>query len=117
MMPNIDPRALKTMMSRMGIKSTEIPAIRVVIEGQDHDIIIEEPQVTSIEAQGAVSFQISGKVSERPKAVEKVEISDDDIKTVKEQTGVGDENVIRKALEETNGDIAEAIMKLKEGSA
>ncbi|MDE1845657.1 MAG: hypothetical protein KGH53_00005 [Candidatus Micrarchaeota archaeon] len=115
MMPNIDPRTLKTMMTRMGIKSTDIPATRVVIEGLDKNIVIEDPQVLSIEAQGSVSFQISGRVVEEAKAIEKVEISEDDINTVKEQTGIGDEGAVRKALEETNGDIAEAIIKLKGG--
>ncbi|MDE1824767.1 MAG: hypothetical protein KGH61_01055 [Candidatus Micrarchaeota archaeon] len=113
MMPNIDPKTLKTMMSRMGIKSNEIPANRVIIESNDKDIIIEEPQVITIEAQGTVSFQISGKVFERGKD-QKVEVSEDDVKTVQEQTGIGDEELVRKTLEETNGDIAEAIIKLKQ---
>lgn len=115
-MPNIDPRTLKTMMSRMGIKSNEIPALRVIIEGADKDIIIEDPQVVSIEAQGSVSFQISGNIVEKEKS-QKIEISQDDINTVKEQTGINDDQKVRSVLEETNGDIAEAIMKLKESSA
>ncbi|MDE1762375.1 MAG: nascent polypeptide-associated complex protein [Candidatus Micrarchaeota archaeon] len=110
-MPNIDPKTLKTMMARMGIKSREIPAIRVVIEGSEKDIVIENPQVMSIEAQGNLSFQISGNVTEREKQ-QQVEISEDDVKTVREQTG-SDEQSARKALEETNGDIAEAIIRIK----
>ncbi|MDE1855855.1 MAG: nascent polypeptide-associated complex protein [Candidatus Micrarchaeota archaeon] len=112
-MPNIDPKTLKTMMSRMGIKSNEIPAMRVIIEGADKDIVIENPQVISIEAQGTVSFQVSGDVSEREKNV-KIEISDDDVKTVQEQANVSAEKA-REALEASNGDIAEAIMSLKGG--
>lgn len=113
MMPNIDPKALKAMMNKMGIKSSEIPANRVVIEGSDKDIIIENPQVISIEAQGALSFQISGEVREQEKN-QVVEISEDDIKTVQEQTGITDVNRIREALEASKGDIAEAIMSLKQ---
>ena len=112
-MPNIDPKTLKTMMARMGIKSSEIVANRVIIEGNDKDIIIEEPQVITIEAQGTVSFQISGRVSEREKLLQPIEISEDDIRTVQEQTGISDEALVKKTLEETNGDIAEAIIKLK----
>ena len=115
MMPNVDPKQLKKMMDKMGIKSSEIDANRVIIESSEGDIIIEEPQVILIEAQGTKSFQISGNVSEREvKEVEKVEISEDDIKMVKEQSGVEDDRLIREALEETNGNIAEAILRLKD---
>ena len=30
MMPNIDPRKMRDMMAKMGIKSTEIPASKVI---------------------------------------------------------------------------------------
>ena len=43
----------------------------------------------------------------------KVEIGEDDVKLVMQQAGVSDESLARSALEETNGDIAEAILKLK----
>jgi nascent polypeptide-associated complex subunit alpha len=114
MMPNLDPQQLKKMMDRMGIKSSEIDANRVIIESAEGDIIIEEPQVILIEAQGTKSFQISGNVSQKQKDMPKVEISDDDIKMVKEQSGVDDEELVREALEESNGNIAEAILKLKD---
>jgi nascent polypeptide-associated complex subunit alpha len=113
MMPNIDPRQLKQMMERMGIKSSEIKAGRVVIEGEEKDIVIDNPQVTRINAQGNVSFQISGDIREVEKALEKAEIGDDDVRMVMESSGVGDEAKARAALEETNGDIAEAILRLK----
>ncbi len=112
MMPNMDPRALKRMMESMGMKSTEIDAERVVIEGKEKNIVIENPNVTLIEVQGTRSFQIGGSISEVEKIQEKAEITEDDIKMVKERTGAS-EDAARKALEETNGDIAEAILKLK----
>ncbi|MEM3839251.1 MAG: nascent polypeptide-associated complex protein [Candidatus Micrarchaeaceae archaeon] len=115
MMPNIDPSQLKKMMERMGIKSSEIDAKRVIIESAEGDIIIDEPQVMLIEAQGTKSFQITGSVTERRSSEAKVEISEDDIKIVKEQSGVSDDKLVREALEESNGNIAEAILKLKEG--
>lgn len=113
MMPNMDPRALKRMMDSMGMKTSEIDADRVIIEGKGKNIVIENPSVTMIEVQGNTSFQISGNVSESEKTV-KIEITDDDIKTVMDQTGK-DKDTVKKTLEETNGDIAEAIIKLKEG--
>lgn len=114
-MPNIDPRQLKRMMESMGIKSSEIKAGRVVIEGEDRDIVIDNPQVTQINAQGNVSFQISGEIREVERIAAKVEIDEDDVRLVMERSGVNDEAKARAALEETGGDIAAAIMKLKEG--
>ena len=113
MMPNIDPRQLKKLMDSMGIKSSEIKAVRVVIEGEERDIVIENPQVTQIDAKGSVSFQISGEAKEVEKAALKVEINEDDVRLVMAQAGVSDEAAARAALEEANGDIAGAIIKLK----
>ncbi len=58
---------------------------------------------------GQESFQITGEVSEQGS---KPEISDDDINIVIEQAKVSKEEAIT-SLEETNGDIAEAILKLQ----
>lgn len=110
MIPNLDPRALKRMMDSMGMKNTEIDAARVVIEGKEKDIIIEQPAVTMIDMQGVKSFQISGNIREIEKSVE---ISEDDVKIVMEQAGVAEESKAREALKEVNGDIASAILKLK----
>lgn len=112
MMPNIDPRQLKQMMERMGIKSTDIEAERVIIVGKERDIVIENPQVTSIMAQGNQSFQVVGDVKEVDKI--SAEIGEDDVHMVMERSGVRDETRARSALQETNGDIAAAILKLKQ---
>ncbi len=111
MFPNMDPRALKGMLDRLGIKSRSIASSRVVIECDGKDIVIEEPEVTLVEGQGMKSFQISGRVSEVDRTA--AEISDDDVKFVKEQTGEQDDALVRRTLEETKGNIAEAILKLK----
>ncbi|MCL4389248.1 MAG: nascent polypeptide-associated complex protein [Candidatus Marsarchaeota archaeon] len=112
MMPNIDPRALKGMMAKMGIKSTDLIATKVTIECQDKDIVIEAPQVTRIEMQGAVSFQIAGTITEKEKPLD-IDITDDDIDTVKQATGISDTDVIKEALKASGGDIAKAILSLK----
>ncbi|ASI14181.1 nascent polypeptide-associated complex protein [Candidatus Mancarchaeum acidiphilum] len=116
MMPNLDPRALKSMMSKMGITTLEVEADKVVISTKGKDIVIENPQVTQINAQGVVTFQIAGNVTEVSKEEEigEIEVSDDDIAVVSEKTGITDKDLIRKALEESNGNIAEAILRLKE---
>ncbi len=107
----INPRQMKTMMKRMGIKVDEIDAESVVIHSLDKDIIIENPQVMKTVMQGQVIFQVSGNVREKEPEAE-IGFSEEDIKMVKEQANVSEEEAI-KALEESNGDIAGAIMKLK----
>jgi NACalpha-BTF3-like transcription factor len=57
--------------------------------------------------QGQVVFQVSGNVKEQ-------KFSDEDIKLVMEQSGIKDEDAVKQVLQETSGDIVEAIMKLKE---
>ena len=111
MMPNIDPRTLKSMMAKMGIKSSELNADKVIISCADKDIVITDPQVTMIEAQGTKSFQIAGTITENEKSVS-IEISEDDVKMVMESSGASEDDA-RKALEDSNGDIAKAILELK----
>ena len=68
-----------------------------------------------IEMQGQKSFQITGNYYEREKS-EKVEISEEDIEFVIEQSGVSDKEKVKKAIEESKGDLAQAIILLKEKS-
>ena len=108
MFPKIDPKQMEKMMKQMGIATENIDATEVVIKTSGKEIIISEPQVSKIKMGGQETFQIVGKVSER--SLEK--FSSEDVKTVIEQTGISEAEA-REVLEETNGDLAEAIMKLK----
>ena len=110
-MPNIDPRTMKSMMSKMGIKSEEVEASRVVIETPDKNIVIDNPQVTMIEMQGVRSFQIGGSVTEVERKID-IKVTDSDIDFVSERTGVTDRELIRDTLEKEGGDIAKAILSL-----
>jgi len=105
-MGGMDPKQMQKMMKQMGINTVEIDAKRVVIETDSENIVITEPSVTQIEMQGQKSYQISGKVSTEQA------IKEDDVKMIMEQAGVSREDALA-ALKEANGDIAEAIMKLK----
>ena len=107
MLGGIDPRQMDALMKKMGIKSQSIDAEEVVIKGPK-TIVIKEPQVTMMEVQGQKTFQISGRVEES------VEENEDDLKVIMEQTGASEEEA-RKALDDSQGDIAEAIIKLKKG--
>jgi|WetSurMetagenome_2_1015567.scaffolds.fasta_scaffold1425525_1 nascent polypeptide-associated complex subunit alpha len=109
MMPGLDPRAMQAAMKKMGIKQSEIDATEVVIRTPEKEIIISNPSVTKIDMMGQTSFQIAGEISERqPQA----EISQEDVKTVIDQSGASEEEA-KKALKENNGDLAAAIISLK----
>lgn len=82
----------------------------MVIRLPDKEIVIPNAQVTLTEMAGQRSYQVSGQEFERRP---EPQLSEDDVKLVMEQAGVGRE-AAEKALKETNGDIAEAILKLKE---
>ncbi|MCL4381062.1 MAG: nascent polypeptide-associated complex protein [Candidatus Marsarchaeota archaeon] len=114
MIPNLDPKAIKSMMNRMGMKSEGIDAIKVIIECADKNIVISNPEVMKIEMQGNTSFQISGSVSETGKSVE-IEISDDDISLIAEKTGISDKSRITEELKKNNGDVALTIINLTQG--
>lgn len=109
MFPKIDPKQMEKMMKQMGVSTENIDAVEVVIRTAEKEILISEPKVSKIKMGGQETFQIVGNVSERAKE----NFSNEDVKTVRGQTGAS-ESEARAALEETNGDLAEAIMKLKE---
>ncbi|MCX8146967.1 MAG: nascent polypeptide-associated complex protein [Candidatus Woesearchaeota archaeon] len=111
MMPGINPRMMKQAMKRMGISQQEIDAEEVIIKTRDADIIITNPEVSKVNMMGQETFQVIGNVEIRKK--DNFEINKDDIKTVMGQTGVSEKEA-EKALKETKGDIAEAILKLKD---
>lgn len=107
-MPQMDPKMVKMAMKRLGIKQEDIPASRVIIETEDKNIIINNPEVSKVDMQGSISFQISGEVSESAKEYEP---SEEDIELIIEKTNAKREKVIEK-LKEKDGDIAESIMEL-----
>ena len=108
MFPGVDPKQMQGMLKKMGISQEEIDASRVIIEKTDNSrIIIDNPSVQKIKMQGQESFQIAGDVSEE---YAEQEISEEDVKTVMEKTGVSEKKA-RETLEKTR-DLAEAILKL-----
>ena len=108
-MGKMNPKQMQAMMKQFGIKSEELPAEKVIIEAKGKRIVIENPQINVVEMQGQKTYTVSG--------VEKMEagtpgIPEEDIAMVAEQAKVSKEKA-RKAIEETEGDIAAAIEKLK----
>lgn len=106
MLGGMDPKQMAKMMKQMGINTKEISADRVIIEGAEEKIIIEEPQIVEIIAQGQSSFQISGKVRKEEK------VNEEDVALIMEKTGVLREKAI-EALKNAKGDLAEAILALQ----
>ena len=100
---------MNQMMKRLGINVKEIENVKkVIIQTDKKEYIFDDAEVTIMDAQGQKTYQISG----RPKILDlKDEINKEDIDLIIEQTGKTIEEA-KKALEETNGDIAEAIIKL-----
>lgn len=115
MMPNINPRQMDQMMRKMGIQQEDVEAEQVIIICSDKKIVIDNPSIQRVNMMGKKSYQISGEESEEPlesvESEEVLEISEDDLKTVMDQTG-GTEEEALQALEDTNGNIAEAIILL-----
>jgi nascent polypeptide-associated complex subunit alpha len=105
----MNPRQMERMMRKMGLNMEEVSdAKRVIIETETKEIIIENPSVTIMNVQGEKTFQIQGRMTEK---VLKAEIPEEDIQLVMGQTGVDREKAI-KALEEADGEPAEAIINL-----
>jgi nascent polypeptide-associated complex subunit alpha len=110
MMPGrMNPRQMNQMMKRLGIQVKEIENVKkVIIQTDKKEYIFDGAEVTVMDAQGQKTYQITGK----PRIVSKEEeIPKEDIDLIVEQTGKSKEEAI-KALKETKGDIAEAILKL-----
>jgi nascent polypeptide-associated complex subunit alpha len=101
---------MERVMKQMGIKTRELEGVQeVVIRLTDKEIVIQNAQVVLTEMAGQRSYQVSGQEFER---ATEFQFSEDDIRLVIEQAGVDREAAVQ-ALKETEGNIAEAILRLK----
>jgi nascent polypeptide-associated complex subunit alpha len=105
----MNPKKMKQMMKQMGISVDEISDVeQVIIRTPDKDIVFNDANVSIMNAQGVDTYQIVGTPEE---VAREVEIPEDDVRLVSEQTGVSEEKA-KEALKDANGDLAEAIMQL-----
>ncbi|HUR62882.1 MAG TPA: nascent polypeptide-associated complex protein [Candidatus Thermoplasmatota archaeon] len=136
---SMDPRHMAMMMRKMGIEMRDIEDVReVVVRTREREYRFARPAVSVMKAQGNETWQVQGK----PKVTELADaegkpatpapastaaaptaptpaatpappaaIPEEDVRMVMEQTGK-DRAAARGALESTNGDIAEAIVRL-----
>ncbi len=127
MFPGINPRMMKQAMKKMGIKEEALEVSKVIMKlGDGKELVFENPQVSKVDMMGQETYQVVGEPEEREAGEESnetesaeegsedttPEINDDDINTVVDQTGCSKEKA-KEVLEETKGDLAEAIIKLK----
>ncbi|MCX8174013.1 MAG: nascent polypeptide-associated complex protein [Thermoplasmata archaeon] len=105
------PREAQKMMKKMGISTEEIEGVEeVIIKTKTKDYVFRKAEVAIMTIQGQKIYQLIGE----PEIVEKVskpKYTQEDVLLVVQQTNVSEEEA-RKALEETDGQPAEAILKI-----
>ena len=109
----MNPRKMQGMMKKMGIAQTELDAKQVIIKLEDKELVFNNPNVSKVNMMGQDTFQLVGDFEERSLEPEIPEISEEDIKTVVQQANCSKEQA-KTALEENDGDMAAAILKLQE---
>lgn len=124
-------RQMRRKMEAQGIDMDEINATRVIIEGPDKTLVIEQPEVVLMKQAGQEIYQVIGMAEEyspdgfsiSPKeqleeqepldvSETKPSITENDIMLVAAQANV-DKNEAETVLIECEGDIAKAILLLK----
>jgi len=104
------------MMQRMGLSMGEMPDVQeVIFRTSTKEIVVENPEVAVLDLHGQKIFQVSGeRITEKAveKKAAKVTIPEEDVRLVADQTGKSMEEA-KKALEETEGDLAKAILFLQ----
>ena len=106
---NINPKQMKQMMKKLGMDVKPIEDVQsIVISTPAGRYIFDSAEVTAMTMQGVTTYQIVGT----PRFEESAPlIPEEDVALVAGQAGVSLEDAGR-ALEETKGDIAEAILRL-----
>jgi nascent polypeptide-associated complex subunit alpha len=124
-------RQMRRKMQQQGIDMDQIEATKVIIEGPDKTLVINQPEVILMKQAGQEIYQVVGTAEEfspeeiaiaektELEALESVEdselkptITENDIMLVAAQANVNREEA-ESTLIECNGDIAKAILLLK----
>lgn len=111
-------RRTRRMMKQMGMKMNELGDIKqVILVGEKREIVIDGAAVTSINVSGQKMYQIAGgtETERKPETVveeKPLEIPEEDVLLVAQQASVSMEQA-RAALEQSEGDLAQAILMLQ----
>ncbi|GGP21480.1 NagC family transcriptional regulator [Thermocladium modestius] len=133
----INPNELRKMLKRMGVGNLnveELSAAKVVIYLRNGSVLeVPNPNVAAIKMQGMVIYQVqaserdvkatsspqqqaapaqSSIIMGRPPTAPEPAVSEDDVRLIMDQTGATRDEAV-KALRESGGDLAEAILKLQ----
>ncbi len=119
----MSPRDLAKTLRRLGLKveTQDVNASRLIIETVEGKRLIAEPdQLVLLRIQGQHYLLIADipadSLVEETVAEQAASFTEEDVRIVAEQAGVSLEEA-RRALEETGGDIAAAILRLTEGKS
>ncbi len=124
-------RQMRRRMQQQGIEMDQIDATRVIIECQDKTLVIDQPEVILMKQMGQEMYQIIGDAEEyssgeftieegvdanslepTEEVISKLVITENDIMLVAAQAKV-DKEEANAALIDSDGDIAKAIIYLK----
>ncbi len=115
----LSPREAKRLQARM--RQVELEGVEeVIIRFADKETVISSPSVVKAFIPGMLesdTYQVMGAGTDRPLGSDTVaragvQFTDADVELIIAQTGASEEEA-RKALEEENGDLAGAIVRLK----
>ncbi|BBL62980.1 NagC family transcriptional regulator [Methanobrevibacter arboriphilus] len=116
MIPGMNPKQMKQMerqMKKMGMEMKDLPDVKeVIIRFEDKELVIPDAEVNLMNVMGQETYQVTGTAVEVEIDAEIV-IPDEDIEMVANQAGVSKVDA-EEALISTNGDLAEAILKLSQ---
>jgi nascent polypeptide-associated complex subunit alpha len=124
-MGRVNPRQMKQAMRKMGISTEELTDVQeIVILTKTKEYVFKEAEVTIMTVQGQKTFQVVGEPEVRPRsagtaipnatAPAEAGLPEEDVTLVMEQTGASREKAI-EALKSTDGQPAEAILKIMAG--
>ena len=100
---------MKAMMKKLGMQVEQIEDVQsIVIKTPKGNYVFDSADVQAMTMQGSTTYQITGDIRFEPAATE---IPKEDITMVAASANVSEEKA-KEALLATNGDIAEAIMRL-----
>jgi nascent polypeptide-associated complex subunit alpha len=102
------------MMQRMGLSMNPMEVEEVVLRTKEKEITIEDPEVAVLEMQGQKIFQVTGGHLTEKALEKKLIVPEEDVQLVAQQAKVTLERA-RAALEQTGGDLAQAILLLSQG--
>jgi len=107
----INPREANRVMQRMGMQVQQLDEVtKVIMETPTKRIIIDSPEVATVTIQGQTVYQVGGGTM-REEGIGGG--SDEDVKLVASQAGVSADEATN-ALRQLNGDLAQAIILLKQ---